>query len=104
MATLSAPRRGQELRSGGKMVRPRRTTLTARTPYDRPSLVNSGKQNPNWISKLIYSPSRMIASSTGKILSSVFGSEPSESSSSSSSSFSGSDAISGAAYDTPNSY
>ncbi|GLT58308.1 hypothetical protein SLA2020_312100 [Shorea laevis] len=41
MATLSAPRRGQELRSGGKMVRPRRTTLTARTPYDRPSLVNS---------------------------------------------------------------
>ncbi|GLT48380.1 hypothetical protein SLA2020_220100 [Shorea laevis] len=85
MSTLSAPRRRQEFQSGGKMVRARRTTVT-RTPYDRPRLASSVDQNPNWISRLIYSPTRLIATGAGKLLSSVFGSESSESSSSASSS------------------
>lgn len=65
------------------MVRPRRTA-TPSTPYDRPRLVDSEEQNPNWISKLVFSPTRMIASSAGKLMSSVFGSDSDSSSSSSS--------------------
>lgn len=74
------------------MVRARRTA-TPRTPYDRPRLVDSEEQNPNWISRLVFSPTRMIASSAGKLINTVFGSESSDSSSSSSS-ISGSDASS----------
>ncbi|KAJ4835875.1 hypothetical protein Tsubulata_030854 [Turnera subulata] len=73
-------------RSGGKIVRARRAAAP-RTPYDRPTprlLPNSGPENPNWLSRLILSPSRLIVSGAGKVLSSVFGSESSASSSSSS--------------------
>ncbi|CAL8996672.1 unnamed protein product [Prunus brigantina] len=81
MATISRSRRAPELRSGGKIVRPRRVA-GARTPYDRPRLANPGPENPNWLSRLIYSPTRMIASGAGKIISSVFSPDSSSSSSS----------------------
>ncbi|KAJ4707691.1 protein KAKU4 isoform X1 [Melia azedarach] len=84
MASIPTPWRAGELRSGGKMIRARRTAR-ATTPYERPELPpNSSPQNPNWLSRLIYSPTRMIASGAGKILSSVFTNESSSSSSSSS--------------------
>ncbi|KAJ8758608.1 hypothetical protein K2173_000329 [Erythroxylum novogranatense] len=72
-------------RSGGKMIRPRRSALS-RTPYDRPTprlLPNSSPASPNWLSKLILSPTRMIATGAGKVLASVFAPESSSSSSSS---------------------
>ncbi|PQM38349.1 protein KAKU4 isoform X3 [Prunus yedoensis var. nudiflora] len=81
MATISRSRRALEPRSGGKIVRPRRVA-SARTPYDRPRLANPGPENPNWFSRLIYSPTRMIASGAGKIISSVFSPDSSSSSSS----------------------
>ncbi|CAB4297150.1 unnamed protein product [Prunus armeniaca] len=81
MATISRSRRALEPRSGGKIVRPRRVA-GARTPYDRPRLANPGPENPNWFSRLIYSPTRMIASGAGKIISSVFSPDSSSSSSS----------------------
>ncbi|OWM77263.1 protein KAKU4 [Punica granatum] len=76
--------------SGGKILRPRRVARVA-TPYDRPPNPNPRPENPSWISKLLLSPTRVIASGAGKFLSSVFGSESSSSSSSSSGSDSGSD-------------
>ncbi|KAM2969716.1 hypothetical protein FF2_016780 [Malus domestica] len=83
-ATTSRSRRALVSRSGGKIVRPRRSA-GARTPYDRPRLVNPAPpENPNWFSRLIYSPTRKIASGAGKIISSVFGPDSSSSSSSSS--------------------
>ncbi|KAK4760061.1 hypothetical protein SAY87_023192 [Trapa incisa] len=85
MSTASRSRAG----SGGKMLRPRRVARVA-TPYDRPTNQNLRAENPGWISKLIISPTLVIASGAGKLLSSVFGSE-----SSSSSSSSGSGSISG---------
>ncbi|BBG95393.1 Protein KAKU4, partial [Prunus dulcis] len=81
MATISRSRQALESRSGGKIVRPRRVA-GARTPYDRPRLANPGPENPNWFSRLIYSPTRMIASGAGKIISSVFSPDSSSSSSS----------------------
>ncbi|KAJ0089752.1 hypothetical protein Patl1_12693 [Pistacia atlantica] len=84
MASISRPRRLAEPRSGGKMVRLRRSAAN-RTPYDRPALSpNPTPQNPNWLSKFIYSPTRLIATGAGKLLSSVFTGESSASSSSSS--------------------
>ncbi|CAN6681868.1 unnamed protein product [Malus baccata var. baccata] len=83
-ATTSRSRRALDSRSGGKFVRPRRST-GARTPYDRPRLVNPAPpENPSWFSRLIYSPTRKIASGAGKIISSVIGPDSSSSSSSSS--------------------
>ncbi|KAM1618160.1 hypothetical protein ACFX1R_018350 [Malus domestica] len=83
-AITSRSRRALVSRSGGKIVRPRRSA-GARTPYDRPRLVNPAPpENPNWFSRLIYSPTRKIASGAGKIISSVFGPDSSSSSSSSS--------------------
>lgn len=68
------------------MVRARRAA-GARTPYERPRLTNPGApQNPSWLSRLLYSPTRMIASGAGKLLSTVFSPESSPSSSSASSS------------------
>ncbi|XP_048438215.1 protein KAKU4-like isoform X2 [Pyrus x bretschneideri] len=83
-ATTSRSRRALDSRSGGKIFRPRRSA-GARTPYGRPRLVNPAPpENPNWFSRLIYSPTRKIASGAGKIISSVFGPDSSSSSSSSS--------------------
>jgi hypothetical protein len=87
MSAISRPpNRLTEFKSGGKIVRPRRTT-TRPTPYDRPTprlSPISTPQNPNWLSRFILSPSRIIATGAGKVLSTVFGSESSASSSSSS--------------------
>ncbi|XP_011031358.1 PREDICTED: uncharacterized protein LOC105130507 isoform X2 [Populus euphratica] len=87
MSAISRPpNRLTEFKSGGKIVRPRRTT-TRPTPYDRPAprlSPISTPQNPNWLSRFILSPSRIIATGAGKVLSTVFGSESSASSSSSS--------------------
>ncbi|KAF2302794.1 hypothetical protein GH714_008459 [Hevea brasiliensis] len=85
MASIPRPHGAAQLGSGGKLVRPRRTTAP-RTPYERPLrlLPNSASQNPNWLSSLILSPTRMIATGAGKVLSSVFGPVSSSSSSSSS--------------------
>ncbi|KAI9192484.1 hypothetical protein LWI28_023518 [Acer negundo] len=94
MSSISRPRRATEPRSGGKLVRARRAA-GPKTPYDRPPATfspNPSYENPNWLSRLIYSPTRMIASGAGKLLSSVFTTD-SSSSSSSSSSGSGSDDI-----------
>ncbi|KAK4797875.1 hypothetical protein SAY86_030201 [Trapa natans] len=84
MATASRSR----ARSGGKMPQPRRGARIT-TPYDRPPNTNLRAENPSWISKLILSPTRVIVSGAGKLLSSVFGSESSSSSSSGSGSISG---------------
>ncbi|KAF2302797.1 hypothetical protein GH714_008487 [Hevea brasiliensis] len=83
MASIPRPHGAAQLGSGGKLVRPRRTTAP-RTPYERPLrlLPNSASQNPNWLSSLILSPTRMIATGAGKVLSSVFGPVSSSSSSS----------------------
>ncbi|XP_031739005.1 protein KAKU4 isoform X2 [Cucumis sativus] len=68
-------------RSGGKIVRARRVQ-TRKTPYERPGPSNLGPgENPSWISKFIFSPTRTIASGAGKLLSSVFVSDSSSSSS-----------------------
>ncbi|KAF9661972.1 hypothetical protein SADUNF_Sadunf18G0004900 [Salix dunnii] len=83
-ASSRPPNRLTELKSGGKMVRPRRTTTPRPTPYDRLTprfSPNSTPQNPNWLSRLIFSPSRVLATGAGKVFSSVFGSESSDSSS-----------------------
>ncbi|XVE53463.1 hypothetical protein DITRI_Ditri03aG0005400 [Diplodiscus trichospermus] len=83
MATPSGAAQPLQPRSGGKMVRPRRAMLP-RTPYDRPRLLNSTQQNPNWISRHIFSPTRTIVSGATRVLSFVFGFASSSSSSSSS--------------------
>ncbi|KAJ6743785.1 PROTEIN KAKU4 [Salix viminalis] len=87
MSAISRPpNRLTEFKSGGKIVRPRRTT-TRPTPYDRPTprlSPISTPHGPNWLSRFILSPSRLIATGAGKVFSSVFGSESSASSSSSS--------------------
>ncbi|XWS17924.1 hypothetical protein CRYUN_Cryun33cG0109900 [Craigia yunnanensis] len=85
MATTSGAGQRRDLRSGGKMVRPRRTMLRE-TPYDRPRLLNSTRENPNWISRHVFSPTHTIVSGATRALSSVFGFASSSSSSSSSSS------------------
>ncbi|KAG2699899.1 hypothetical protein I3843_07G209000 [Carya illinoinensis] len=86
MATVFRSRRASEPRSGGKVVRGRRFAAP-RTPYERPRLTNPGaSENPSWLSRLLYSPTRLIASGAGKILSTVFSPEPSSSSASASSS------------------
>lgn len=89
MASIPRSRGG----SGGKILRTRRSRRPA-TPYDRPGLVtdpdpDSPPRNPNWLSKLILSPTRLIASGAGKVISSVFGPESSSSSSSGAASDSG---------------
>ncbi|PPR98337.1 hypothetical protein GOBAR_AA22323 [Gossypium barbadense] len=61
MASISGAAERRDSRSGGKIVRPRRTLLR-KTPYDRPRLLNSTQQNPNWISRHIFSPTRAIVS------------------------------------------
>ncbi|KAF3447640.1 hypothetical protein FNV43_RR12827 [Rhamnella rubrinervis] len=81
MATISRSRRALEARSGGKIVRPRRTA-GAKTPYERPRRTNPAPENPNWLSRLIFSPTRMIANGAGKLISSVFSADSSSSSSS----------------------
>ncbi|KAK8535494.1 hypothetical protein V6N13_081620 [Hibiscus sabdariffa] len=82
MASISGAAQRRQPRSGGKIVRPRRT-MSRTTPYDRPRLLNSTDQNPNWISRHIFSPTRAIVSGATRVLSSVFGFESSSSSSSS---------------------
>ncbi|XVF48167.1 hypothetical protein PTKIN_Ptkin03bG0169200 [Pterospermum kingtungense] len=82
MATDSGARHSPEPGSGGKIVRPRRALLR-KTPYDRPTMLNSSLQNPSWISRHIVSPTRTIVSSATRILSSVLGFESSSSCSSS---------------------
>lgn len=72
------------------MVRPRRAA-GARTPYERPRLANPEPENPNWLSRLIYSPTRTIATGAGKLLTNVFFPESSESESESSSASSSAD-------------
>ncbi|KAF8074327.1 hypothetical protein N665_1113s0008 [Sinapis alba] len=69
-------------RTGGKIVRPRRSSVV-RTPYDRPAprSQNPPQQNPSWISRLVYRPATAIASGAGKFISSVVFSESSSSSS-----------------------
>ncbi|CAN7032675.1 unnamed protein product [Brassica rapa subsp. trilocularis] len=69
-------------RTGGKIVRPRRTSVV-RTPYDRPAPRSRDppQQNPSWISRLVYKPATAIASGAGKFISSVVFSESSSSSS-----------------------
>ncbi|KAK8654636.1 hypothetical protein V6N13_107243 [Hibiscus sabdariffa] len=84
MASIPGAAQRREPRSGGKMVHPRRTMLRT-TPYDRPRLLNTTHQNPNWISRHIFSLTRAIVSGATRVLSSVFGFESSSSSSSSSS-------------------
>ncbi|XVF35750.1 hypothetical protein REPUB_Repub18cG0173100 [Reevesia pubescens] len=84
MATISGASQQREPRSGGKMVLPRRAILP-KTPYHRPRFLNSPRQNPNWISTHIFSPTRSIVSGATRVLSSVFGFESSSSSSSSTS-------------------
>lgn len=91
MASTSRSRRLPEPRSGGKIVRPRRTA-SAKTPYDRPVPSNSASRSPNWLSRFVFTPTRFIATGAGKLLSSVFDLEPSPTSSSS---FSSSSASSG---------
>ena len=87
MSAISRPpNRLTEFKSGGKIVRPRRVT-TRPTPYDRPTprlSPISTPHSPNWLSRFIFSPTRLIATGAGKVFSSVFGSESSASSSSSS--------------------
>ncbi|XP_030946775.1 protein KAKU4 isoform X2 [Quercus lobata] len=90
MSTIFRSRRATEPRSGGKMVRPRRAA-GARTPYERPRLANPELENPNWLSRLIYSPTRTIATGAGKLLTNVFFPESSESESESSSASSSAD-------------
>lgn len=51
-----------------------------RTPYDRPTFTNPPPENPNWLSRFLYSPTRSIVSNAGKVLSSVFRSDSSSSS------------------------
>ncbi|KAH1132018.1 hypothetical protein J1N35_003396 [Gossypium stocksii] len=82
MASISGAAERRDPRSGGKIVRSRRTLLP-KTPYDRPILLNSTQKNPNWISRHIFSPTRAIVSGATRVLSSVFGFESSSSSSSS---------------------
>ncbi|KAE8671412.1 COP9-signalosome 5B [Hibiscus syriacus] len=82
MASVSGADQRRPPRSGGKMLRPRRT-MSRTTPYDRPRLFNSTQQNPNWISKHLFSPTRAVVSGATRVLSSVFGLESSSSSSSS---------------------
>ncbi|KAE9603744.1 hypothetical protein Lal_00002057 [Lupinus albus] len=66
-------------RSGGKILRPRRTSAArATTPYSRPS-----PANPNWLSRFVISPTRFVASGAGKILSTVLDLDSSPTSSSS---------------------
>lgn len=72
------------------MVRPRRAA-GARTPYERPRLANPDPENPNWLSRLIYSPTRTIATGAGKLLTNVFFPESSSSDSESSSASSSAD-------------
>lgn len=85
MASVFRSRRPLEPRSGGKIVRPRRT-IAPKNPYDRPTqqFINPPHENPNWISRLILSPTRMVVNGAGKLLSAVFNSPDSYSSSSSS--------------------
>ncbi|XP_075640819.1 protein KAKU4 [Castanea sativa] len=90
MSTIFRSRRATEPRSGGKMVRPRRAA-GARTPYERPKLANPDPENPNWLSRLIYSPTRTIATGAGKLLTNVFFPESSSSESESSSASSSAD-------------
>ncbi|KAL4603268.1 hypothetical protein ACB092_10G111900 [Castanea dentata] len=90
MSTIFRSRRATEPRSGGKMVRPRRAA-GARTPYERPRLANPDPENPNWLSRLIYSPTRTIATGAGKLLTNVFFPESSSSDSESSSASSSAD-------------
>lgn len=68
-------------RTGGKIVRPRRTAAV-RTPYDRPvpRSRDPPQQNPSWISRLVYKPASVIASGAGKFISSVVFSDSSSSS------------------------
>ena len=90
MSTIFRSCPATEPRSGGKMVRPRRAA-GARTPYERPRLANPKPENPNWLSRLIYSSTRTIATGAGKLLTNVFFPESSSSESESSSASSSAD-------------
>ncbi|KAK9946776.1 hypothetical protein M0R45_012222 [Rubus argutus] len=79
MASISRSRPALEAGSGGKIVRTRRAARV-RTPYDRPTFTNPPPENPNWLSRFLYSPTRSIVSNAGKVLSSVFRSDSSSSS------------------------
>ncbi|PON73024.1 hypothetical protein PanWU01x14_061740 [Parasponia andersonii] len=104
MVTNSRSRQNLEARSGGKIVRARRTAGTRATPYARPRLANSEPENPNWLSKIIFSPTRLIASGAGKLISSVFSQDDDSDSSSSSSSSSSSGSGSGSEGNVDNDY
>ncbi|XP_023635351.1 protein KAKU4 isoform X2 [Capsella rubella] len=82
MDSVSGYAGARQPRSGGKIVRPRRTAAF-RTPYDRPvpRSRDPPQQNPSWISRLVYKPASVIASGAGKFISSVVFSESSSSSS-----------------------
>ncbi|XP_050364117.1 protein KAKU4 isoform X2 [Argentina anserina] len=84
MDSIPRSRQALEPGSGGKIVRTRRPART-RTPYDRPNFTANPPppENPNWLARFIYSPTRSIVSGAGKVLSSVFRSDSSSSSSSS---------------------
>ncbi|KAH1252942.1 hypothetical protein AAZX31_04G072800 [Glycine max] len=70
-------------RSGGKIVRTRRSAAArSHTPYDRPAPPPE-PPSPNWLSRFVISPSRFIASGAGKIFSSVLDLDNSPSDSSS---------------------
>ncbi|GMI92402.1 hypothetical protein HRI_002909600 [Hibiscus trionum] len=74
MATVSGASPGRDPQSGA---------MSAETHYDRPGFLNSALQNPNWISRNIFPPTRAIVTGAGRVLSSVLGFESSSSSSSS---------------------
>ncbi|KAI4337413.1 hypothetical protein L6164_015835 [Bauhinia variegata] len=84
MASNPRSRSLAESQSGGKIVRPRRTT-SAKTPYERPKPSNSASKSPNWFSRFISSPARFVAAGAGKLLSSAINLEDSPTSSSDSS-------------------
>ncbi|KAJ8763834.1 hypothetical protein K2173_003616 [Erythroxylum novogranatense] len=80
-------------KSRRKMPRLRRSASNW-TPYDRPTptfLRNSSPTSPNWLSKLVFSPTRLIASGAGKALASVFSPHYAPSSSDDDSAFSDDD-------------
>ncbi|KAL1346761.1 uncharacterized protein [Arachis hypogaea] len=75
-------------RSGGKILRSRRRAATSRTPYDRPAppppSASAAPPSANWLSRYVLSPTRFIASGTGKFFSAVFDLDSSSPTSSSS--------------------
>ncbi|KAI4316226.1 hypothetical protein L6164_024225 [Bauhinia variegata] len=81
MASNPRSRQLSEPRSGGKIVRPRRTQ-SSKTPYERPQPSNSTSKSPNWFSRFVSLPARFVATGTGKLLSAAINLESSSTSSS----------------------